>query len=73
MILTKGGTTPLCVQDSRGFIADSLVKVVFQPHDLFFRIMDMDHSQNSIQVHLSLDPGRPLSGNPRAQNTPLMS
>ncbi len=37
-------------QDSQGFPVNTLVKVAFDPHPLFFRILAVDHSRNSLQV-----------------------
>lgn len=37
-------------QDSEGFAVNTLVKVDFDPHPLFFRILALDHSRNLLQV-----------------------
>ena len=38
------------MQDSRGFTVDTLVKVPFHPHPLFFRILALDNSRNLLKV-----------------------
>lgn len=37
-------------KDSRGFPVNTLVKVDFEPHPLFFRILAIDHTRNFLQV-----------------------
>lgn len=51
-------------QDSQGFPVNTLVKVDFDPHPVFFRILAVDHSRNSLQVrhvkmqctHVDIEP-----------------
>jgi hypothetical protein len=38
------------MQDSQGFAVNTLVKVDFEPHPLFFRILALDHARNQLQV-----------------------
>lgn len=38
------------LQDSQGFAINTLVKVDFEPHPLFFRVLALDHSRNELQV-----------------------
>jgi len=42
----------MTVQDSGGFIADTLVKVVFKPHDIFFRIVGLHHPTNTLELRM---------------------
>lgn len=40
----------LMPQDSQGFAVNTLVKVDFEPHPLFFRILALDHARSQLQV-----------------------
>lgn len=43
-------------QDSQGFAVNTLVKVDYEPHPLFFRILALDHAHNQLQVPPSRTP-----------------
>lgn len=42
----------ITVADSEGFTAHTLLKVPFQPHPLFFRVLSVDHSTDTLQLRL---------------------
>ena len=50
-VAVDSDTTPLLhLQDSKGFAVNTLVKVDYEPHPLFFRILALDHARNQLQV-----------------------
>lgn len=45
-------TVHVTVEDSNGFTEHTLLKIPFHPHSLFFRVMTVDHSTNTLLLRL---------------------